>query len=413
MEFVQTHSPLEQTSQASPISARPFGTEQLTGNFSGKPVIAVVSETWRPDINGVALTCGKIVDGLASLGAEIHLFQTVAAEKLVEPELNVHTIHGLKLPFYRDVKLGRPCTSLLKREWRKRRPDLVLIVTEGLLGHSAMKAATGLGIPVFSEYHTNFQQYTRFYGVSLIEKLVNAHLRRFHNRAEVSFVPTDEIRNTLSRQGYMNLVTVARGVDTELFNPAQRSQALRRQWGLQEEDLAVLYVGRVAAEKNIDLAVRAFRRVQLLNPRAKFVLVGDGPVRQRLQRENPDFIYCGMQRGEELARHYASADLFVFPSLTETFGNVLIEALASGLPAVAFDYAAAKRHVRDHYNARSVPPENDEAFLRAAADLATQAGVRRSLGAQARASMLDNSWESVYRRLAAIIEQRIAQEVAA
>ena len=413
MEIVQTHSPLEQTSQASPISARPFGTEQLTGNFSGKPVIAVVSETWRPDINGVALTCGKIVDGLASLGAEIHLFQTVAAEKLVEPELNVHTIHGLKLPFYRDVKLGRPCTSLLKREWRKRRPDLVLIVTEGLLGHSAMKAATGLGIPVFSEYHTNFQQYTRFYGVSLIEKLVNAHLRRFHNRAEVSFVPTDEIRNTLSRQGYMNLVTVARGVDTELFNPAQRSQALRRQWGLQEEDLAVLYVGRVAAEKNIDLAVRAFRRVQLLNPRAKFVLVGDGPVRQRLQRENPDFIYCGMQRGEELARHYASADLFVFPSLTETFGNVLIEALASGLPAVAFDYAAAKRHVRDHYNARSVPPENDEAFLRAAADLATQAGVRRSLGAQARASMLDNSWESVYRRLAAIIEQRIAQEVAA
>ena len=413
MEFVQTHSPLEQTSQASPISARPFGTEQLTGNFSGKPVIAVVSETWRPDINGVALTCGKIVDGLASLGAEIHLFQTVAAEKLVEPELNVHTIHGLKLPFYRDVKLGRPCTSLLKREWRKRRPDLVLIVTEGLLGHSAMKAATGLGIPVFSEYHTNFQQYTRFYGVSLIEKLVNAHLRRFHNRAEVSFVPTDEIRKTLSRQGYMNLVTVARGVDTELFNPAQRSQALRQQWGLQEEDLAVLYVGRVAAEKNIDLAVRAFRRVQLLNPRAKFVLVGDGPVRQRLQRENPDFIYCGMQRGEELARHYASADLFVFPSLTETFGNVLIEALASGLPAVAFDYAAAKRHVRDHYNARSVPPENDEAFLRAAADLATQAGVRRSLGAQARASMLDNSWESVYRRLAAIIEQRIAQEVAA
>ena len=413
MEIVQTHSPLEQTSQASPISARPFGTEQLTGNFSGKPVIAVVSETWRPDINGVALTCGKIVDGLASLGAEIHLFQTVAAEKLVEPELNVHTIHGLKLPFYRDVKLGRPCTSLLKREWRKRRPDLVLIVTEGLLGHSAMKAATGLGIPVFSEYHTNFQQYTRFYGVSLIEKLVNAHLRRFHNRAEVSFVPTDEIRKTLSRQGYMNLVTVARGVDTELFNPAQRSQALRQKWGLQEEDLAVLYVGRVAAEKNIDLAVRAYRRVQLLNPRAKFVLVGDGPVRQRLQRENPDFIYCGMQRGEELARHYASADLFVFPSLTETFGNVLIEALASGLPAVAFDYAAAKRHVRDHYNARSVPPENDEAFLRAAADLATQAGVRRSLGAQARASMLDNSWESVYRRLAAIIEQRIAQEVAA
>ena len=413
MEIVQTHSPLEQTSQASPISARPFGTEQLTGNFSGKPVIAVVSETWRPDINGVALTCGKIVDGLASLGAEIHLFQTVAAEKLVEPELNVHTLHGLKLPFYRDVKLGRPCTSLLKREWRKRRPDLDLIVTEGLLGHSAMKAATGLGIPVFSEYHTNFQQYTRFYGVSLIEKLVNAHLRRFHNRAEVSFVPTDEIRKTLSRQGYMNLVTVARGVDTELFNPAQRSQALRQKWGLQEEDLAVLYVGRVAAEKNIDLAVRAYRRVQLLNPRAKFVLVGDGPVRQRLQRENPDFIYCGMQRGEELARHYASADLFVFPSLTETFGNVLIEALASGLPAVAFDYAAAKRHVRDHYNARSVPPENDEAFLRAAADLATQAGVRRSLGAQARASMLDNSWESVYRRLAAIIEQRIAQEVAA
>ncbi|MDO6460251.1 glycosyltransferase family 1 protein [Granulosicoccaceae sp. 1_MG-2023] len=388
----------------------PAGKVLLQGQFRNKPVIAVVTETWRPDINGVAMTCGKIVDGLASLGAEIHLFQTVAEDKLDEPDLTVHSIRGIKLPFYRDVKLGRPCSARLTRAWQKQRPDIVLIVTEGLLGHSAMKAATALGIPVFSEYHTNFQQYTRFYGVSLIEKLVNAHLRRFHNRAELSFVPTDEIRQSLSQQGYTNLVTVARGVDTELFSPQRRSQALRRQWGLADDDPAVLYVGRLAAEKNIDLAIRAFRRVQLLQPRARFILVGDGPVRQRLQREHPDFIYCGMQRGEDLACHYASADLFVFPSLSETFGNVLIEALASGLPAVAFDYAAAKRHVRDHYNARSVPPGNEEAFLRAASDLATEPQTRRSLGAHARISMLDNSWEAVYRRLAAIIRARIAQE---
>ena len=159
-------------------------------------------------------------------------------------------------------------------------------------------------------------------------------MRRFHNRSAATLVPTRELQGQLGGLGFDGVVHLPRAVDTQRFDPAHRDEALRARWGLRPGDLAVACVGRMAAEKNLDLAVRAFRALQALRPDARFIWVGEGPELGAIREANPDFIYCGLQRGDALARHFASADLFLFPSLSETFGNVTIEAMASGVATV-------------------------------------------------------------------------------
>ena len=154
------------------------------------------------------------------------------------------------------------------------------------------------------------------------------------------------MRDTLALDGYQNLQVVARGVDTTLFHPGKRSDELRSQWGVAEDGLAVIYVGRISAEKNLPLVLRTFKAMQAVNPKLKLVMVGDGPVRAELQRQNPEYIFAGMRTGEDLAAHYASGDIFLFPSMTETYGNVTVEAMASGLAVVAYRLRGSGRAYR-------------------------------------------------------------------
>src|SRR5690606_29562822 len=214
-------------------------------------------------------------------------------------------------------------------------------------GWSALRAARQLGIPAASGFHTRFDRYMGDYGAAWLAPKAMAWMRRFHNRADATLVPTRELQAALLRDGFDRVLRLPRAVDTALFSPARRDEALRAGWQVRGTAPVAIHVGRIAAEKNLDLAVRAFRALQLAESGARFVFVGDGPERERLARENPDFVFCGVQRGESLARHFASADLFVFPSRSETFGNVTLEALASGVPTVAFDYGAAREHLRD------------------------------------------------------------------
>ena len=351
--------------------------------------IAIVTETWPPEINGVALTVLSLAQGLASLG---HSVEVVRPRQDDDRAASIEGLDhlpmpGAALPRYPGLRFGLPAHRRLRRRWSSRRPDVLYVATEGPLGLTALGAARRLGIPVSTGFHTRFDDYARYYGLGFLTPIVYAYLRRFHNRADATLVPTRELADFLESNRFRNVRLLRRAVDTKLFHPDRRDEALRAEWGLGKDDIAILCVGRIAPEKNLDLAVHAFREIASRHPGARLVLVGDGPARKPLSAAHPDFVFAGMRRGADLARHYASGDLFLFPSLSETFGNVTLEALASGVPVVAYDYGAAREHMKARDVGACIPLADADAFVAAAVALADDAPRRTRLRESARAAV--------------------------
>lgn len=349
--------------------------------------IAIVTETWPPEVNGVALTVHALARGLHAGGHAVEIIRPrQAGEVGADADDGFSAMHmaSVPLPRYPGLRVGLPARSRLVRHWRTRTPDAVYVATEGPLGHSALAAARRLGIRACTGFHTRFDDFVRHYGIAWMSPLVFAGLRRFHNQAAATLVPTRELATFLQDRGFRNVRVLRRAVDTALFDPCHRDLELRTHWGVAEHALAVVHVGRLAAEKNLDLAVQAFRAIAGTQPDARFIIVGDGPERARLAAAHPDFIFAGVRRGADLARHYASADLFLFPSTTETFGNVTLEALASGVPLVAFDHGAAREHLTDARAGACIPFADGCAFIDSACSLAGDAVRRQHMRRHAR-----------------------------
>ena len=354
---------------------------------------AVVTETWPPEINGVALTVQALAHGLLARGHAVEVVRPRQPGDRHDPAgersdgaLATLLMRGAALPRYPGLRFGLPAMRALGRHWRQARPDAVYVATEGPLGWSAARAAARLGIPVATGLHTRFDRYMRDYGMPWLEGTALAWMRRFHNRADATLVPTLELGRFLQAHGFERVVRLARAVDTAQLCPERRDDALRATWGAGPDTPIAIHVGRIAPEKNLALAVRAFRAIGRQRPDARFVWVGDGPARDALARENPDFIFCGVQRGAELARHFASGDLFLFPSLSETFGNVTLESMASGLATVAFDTGAAREHLQHQVHGALVAEESG--FIDEAVRLAGDHDRLRAIGRAARAAVL-------------------------
>lgn len=343
------------------------------------------------------MTFGVIARELGRRGHEVTVYRPRRRDipPLPHPDYRQVPMPGVPIPGYPLLRLGLPARRRLRRTWSERRPDLVHVATEGPLGASAVSAARGAGIPVTSSFHTNFHLYTRHYGMAPLRGAALGWLRWVHNRTRLTFAPTKALCSELEADGFKNVRVLSRGVDTGQFSPGLRSQALREHWGAAQGDPVVLHAGRMAPEKNYALLFRAFRAMSQANPRCRFVLVGDGPVRRGLEREMPEGIFTGFVPPEELARAYASADVYVHASLSETFGNVLTEAMASGLAVAAFDYAAAATFVKNEDNGLSVPCADPDALVAAAVRLALDAGLRERLGVAAAAAVRGYSWDRV------------------
>lgn len=380
-----------------PMDAAEF-TCQTLPSMRPQLRIAVVTETYPPEVNGVAMTLGRLVNGLQVRNHQVQLIRPRQhSDDQPQPTatLSEHLQRGIALPRYEGLKMGLPAKAALTRLWTRQRPDVVQIATEGPLGWSALAAANKLRLPVASDFHTNFHSYSSHYGFGLLRRAIVAYLRKFHNKAAVTLVPTEGIRRELLAHGYENIEIIGRGVDTQLFHPGRRDATLRAQWGVGENETAVLYVGRLAAEKNLSLVFSAFDAMHQAHPATRLVLVGDGPERAGWQAKRPDAIFCGTQVGEALAAHYASGDVFLFPSLTETWGNVTIEAMASGLAVVAYDCAAAEEIIRHGENGLKVAPEDQAAFIAQAASLAPDVARQRRLGTAAAARAAQLSWDAI------------------
>ena len=392
--------------------------------------IALVTETYPPEINGVASTVAQLVTGLLLAGHFVEVTRprqpkvdglptTTKSPRLggkgggdgspeSEPNrFSERLTSGIPIPRYPELKLGLPATHRLERDWKAQPPDIVHIATEGPLGWSALRVARRLGLPVVSEFRTNFHAYSAHYGIGPLRRWVLGYLRHFHNRCAFTMVPTAGLVAELASSGFERLKVVARGVDASRFHPTRRSQELRSSWGAGPSTLVVVAVGRVAPEKNLDLLVSAFRKIRTVQPDACLVVVGDGPSRVWLETETPDAVFAGRRLGEDLAAHYASADLLLFPSLTETFGNVTLEAMASGVAVLAFDYGAAGQSVVSGVHGWTVPYGDRSAFERAAECAAADWPHLRKLGSQGRQVAETMAWTEIVAEVQSIYSEAI------
>lgn len=360
--------------------------------------IALVSETWSPDINGVAHTLKQIGNELHHRGHALQLIRPRPADGSgsradgMEAELQVR---GMSVPGYREVRLGMPATRAILRLWGEQRPDVVYLATQGPLGWSAQRAAHRLSIPVVGGWHTNFDHYCADYGIAWLTPLVRQRLRTFHNRCAATLVPTRQQANNLGNQGIDRLRVMARGIDGECFSPEKRDPALRQSWGADAHGPVALHVGRLAPEKNLDQLRETFHTMLAARPDLTLVIVGDGPGRQALQKALPEAHFTGFIDLQSLTRHYASADIFVFPSLSETWGNVVLEAMASGLAVVAYRHAAGDELIDNDVNGVSLATDDAEGFREAAAQLCLEPARYVRLGRAARTHALAYRWSAI------------------
>ncbi|MCE8017853.1 glycosyltransferase family 1 protein [Halomonas sp. MCCC 1A17488] len=375
--------------------------------------ICLVSETWSPEINGVAHTLLQLSQELLARGMSLQLIRPHPADagaprrtRGMQAELRVP---GVAIPGYRAVRIGMPAARRIQRLWQKQRPDVVYLATQGPLGWSARRVARRLGIPLVAGWHTNFDHYCGDYGVPWLAPTLMRALRHFHNGCQATLVPTRQQAEELVRQGFERLEVMGRGIEHERFSPALRCSELRRRWGVGEHRPVALYVGRLAAEKNLGLLRETLHAMRSARPDMAQVIVGDGPARRSLEKALPDVHFTGFISPEALSRHYASADLFLFPSLSETWGNVVPEAMASGLAVVAYRHAAAAELIDSGANGVTVAAGDAAAFREAAVALCQQPARYARMGRAARLRSQACRWPAVADTFLSALEQ--AREV--
>lgn len=391
----------------------------VNSNEKNAPLnIDIVTETYPPEVNGVARTISRLVQELIKKSHSVTVIRPAQhTDRLPDHPSKLSNdvlVRSIAIPLYNELRMGLPCKRRLIKRWTARKPDIVHVATEGPLGWSAVQAARQLNIPVTSDFRTNFHAYSRMYKIGFLEPLVFAYLRKIHNDTSCTMVPTRTLMSELGHAGINNLRVVSRGVDTGLFNPSFRSEELRASWAVQPTDTVLLSVGRLAVEKNLQLLIRTYYAAKLTKPTTKLVVVGDGPLRPQLEQDCPSAIFVGTKNGLELAQHYASADVFVFPSLSETFGNVTIEAMSSGLAVVAYQHAAAGELIETGLNGitidpdKTINPNHEMAFIKAVTSLLMSPLQIQQLGQSAVSSLHYYSWDQIVDRVVDIFNEKIS-----
>jgi glycosyltransferase involved in cell wall biosynthesis len=356
--------------------------------------LLLVTETFPPEVNGVARTLGRWVEAFRARG---HTVAVVRPRQRGQPPVPGQ-VYGLPLPFYPGLRFGVASPLRLRRLFAAYAPDVVHVATEGPLGWASLLAAARLGAPVASSFHTNFDHYLRHYRLGLFAGLAFAYLRWFHNRTAVTLVPSVATRRRLQVGGVRRVRLWPRGVDAQAFHPRHRDAELRRSLGVGDGEPLLLYVGRLAAEKNLEALLAAFARLRSGRERLRLALVGYGPLAEELRRRQlPGVVLAGEQRGAALSRWYASGDVFAFPSCSETFGNVVLEAQASGLPVVGFDCQGVNERVTPGADGLLVPPGGD--FASALRALVEDRALREKMGRAARAKAERQDWGPIFDRL--------------
>ena len=366
--------------------------------------VSLVTETYLPQVNGVSRTLSQLVSHLAEMGDTVQLIHPDYHAPVENEAAGVRTyrVPSMVLPFYKELHLPIPPFGRVQRALDAFRPDLIHIATEATLGLSLLRHAFRRSYPVVSSFHTNFDQYSDHYRVGWAKGTLWRYLRWFHNRTIETYVPSRTTIADLEARGFERLVLWPRGVDGDLFRPDRPGrESVRRALGFRPEDVVIGYVGRIAVEKNVGYLAEALARVGAARENVRFLFVGDGPSRGEVERRmGPKARFVGYRSGADLADHYAAADLFAFSSLTETFGNVILEAMASGLPVVALGAGGVADTVQPGLTGLLIDPEAPaQQFADALLALVDNPDRRRRTAEAAREYALSQTWSAIMEAL--------------
>jgi phosphatidylinositol alpha 1,6-mannosyltransferase len=360
--------------------------------------IAYSSESLPPLVDGVTRTLSEVVATLRETGHDFMFLSAVKPEAGSPWRAHVHTVPSLPFPLYPCYRVCLPVARTLDRVLDRFAPDIVHVVTPSLLGLYSVRYARRRGLPVVASFHTDFVTLFSYYGLGRLERFGRYLARRFYRQCAVTLVPSSSKAAELRAHGIDNVALWQRGVNPTTFSPAFRSPALRALIGADDNPI-LLYVGRLGREKNLLYLARAMQLLAQRGARFKLVVVGEGPLRATLAARLPDAVFTGHLDGEELSRWYASADLFVFPSVAETFGNVLLEAFSSGLPVVGVDQGSVSELVVANWNGRLAPAGSPAAFADRIHSLLERPADLARLGVGARVTAAQYRWPDVNRQL--------------
>jgi phosphatidylinositol alpha 1,6-mannosyltransferase len=358
--------------------------------------IAIATDTYEPQTNGVSRTLGMATRALIERGHDVRVFTPDDPNAVPDPRI----VPFRSRPFwaYPQLRLTAPMTGQMVAAMTKWRPDLIHVATPFGVGLSALWTSQRLKIPLISSYHTSLAAYARFYNLGALSGIGWKYLRWFHNQSARTMVPTMTIRKELTEQGFSNLSIWGRGIDASAFNPTWRSEVRRASWGASSSTLVVAYVGRLAQEKGVTIALAAMREIANEKHDTAFVFAGDGAFEVECRRLAPaGTTFTGRISGRELSETYASADAFVFPSTTDTFGNVLQEAMASRLAVVAADVPQTREVVGRA--GLLIAPEDSSAMATALRSMLASPALVEQLRNNALESVAGRTWDATFDQL--------------
>lgn len=372
--------------------------------------LALFTDTFLPQTNGVARTLNQLTKHLNDRRIEHLLFTPKSSPEgsYADP---IRPIASIPFFLYPECRLALPSMSSIKSELDAFQPDLLHMATPFNIGLCGLRYAHRLHLPHVASYHTHFDRYLDYYRMKKMVPLYWKYMKWFHRSCDATFVPSIETMETLHRQGFSQLKLWSRGIDCQLYTPNKRSSEVRDSYGITAP-LLMLYVGRISPEKDIVTLAHAMHQLpESMQTQVHLLVVGDGPLLPELRKHAPRNVsFTGFKHGEELAQLYASADLFVFPSSTETFGNVVLEAMASGLPVIAANAGGVKDLITPGLNGVMVEPRSVDALVREICTWGNRSEPLHAMGLEGRRMALSRSWENIFDRLIsdyeAIIEDR-------
>jgi phosphatidylinositol alpha 1,6-mannosyltransferase len=360
--------------------------------------VALVTSSYNFIADGVALTLNRLVGYLQRQGVEVLVFAPVAREPAFQHQGTLVPVPSIPLPGRPEYRFAMGMTGDVKRQLLDFAPDIIHIAVPDLLGHAALALAEAHRIPAVASYHTRYETYLKHYWcLAPLEGLLKHILRRFYGRCREVYVPSQSVRDALLADNLKdNFKPWPRGIDVMRFTPEKRSAAWRVRYRIAPDEVVILHVSRLVREKRLDTLTSALNRINVPH---RVVIVGDGPDRDYAEQKLPQAIFAGFLNGEELATAYASSDLFVFPSDSESFGNVTLEAMASGLACVCADATGSRSLVVPGETGFLAPADDAESFARHITVLAGDQQLRQRMGEAGRHRSMGFSWEETLARM--------------